>query len=34
MLPSPKFFERRIGSPYLSGRASTVMARMPAAELP
>jgi monofunctional biosynthetic peptidoglycan transglycosylase len=34
MLPSPKFFERRTGSPYLSGRASTVMARMPAAELP
>jgi monofunctional biosynthetic peptidoglycan transglycosylase len=34
MLPSPKFFERRPGSPYLSGRASTVIARMPAAELP
>ncbi|MGE8202219.1 MAG: transglycosylase domain-containing protein, partial [Variovorax sp.] len=34
MLPSPRFFERRLGSPYLSGRASTVMARMPAAELP
>jgi monofunctional biosynthetic peptidoglycan transglycosylase len=34
MLPSPKFFERRPGSPYISGRASTIMARMPAAELP
>jgi monofunctional biosynthetic peptidoglycan transglycosylase len=34
MLPSPKFFERRPGSPYLSGRASTVVARMPSAELP
>ena len=34
MLPSPKFFERRIGSSYLSGRASTIVARMPSAELP
>jgi monofunctional biosynthetic peptidoglycan transglycosylase len=34
MLPSPKFFERRPGSPYLSSRASTVMARMSSAELP
>ena len=34
MLPSPKFFERRPGSPYVSGRAATIMARMPAAELP
>ena len=34
MLPSPKAFERRPGSPYLSGRASTVMARMSSAELP
>jgi monofunctional biosynthetic peptidoglycan transglycosylase len=34
MLPSPKFFERRPGSPYVSGRASTIMARMSAAELP
>jgi monofunctional biosynthetic peptidoglycan transglycosylase len=34
MLPSPKFFERRLGSGYLSSRASTIMARMPAAELP
>ena len=34
MLPSPKFFERRVGSSYLNGRASTIVARMPAAELP
>jgi monofunctional biosynthetic peptidoglycan transglycosylase len=34
MLPSPKFFERRPGSAYLSGRASTIVARMPAVELP
>jgi monofunctional biosynthetic peptidoglycan transglycosylase len=34
MLPSPKFFERRTGSSYLSGRASTIVARMPSAELP
>jgi len=34
MLPSPKFFEKRPGSPYVSGRASTIMARMSAAELP
>ncbi|MCU4121918.1 transglycosylase domain-containing protein [Variovorax sp. N23] len=34
MLPSPKFFEKRPGSPYVSGRASTIMARMPAADLP
>ena len=34
MLPSPKFFERRLGSSYLNGRASTIVARMPAAELP
>ena len=34
MLPSPKFFERRPGSGYLSGRASTIVARMPAVELP
>jgi monofunctional biosynthetic peptidoglycan transglycosylase len=34
MLPSPKFFEERPGSPYVSGRASTIMARMPSAELP
>jgi monofunctional biosynthetic peptidoglycan transglycosylase len=34
MLPSPKFFERRPASAYIVGRASTIMARMPAAELP
>jgi len=34
MLPSPKFFEKRPGSPYVNGRAATIMARMPSAELP
>ncbi len=34
MLPSPKFFERRPGSPYLNGRAGTITARMPSADLP
>jgi monofunctional biosynthetic peptidoglycan transglycosylase len=34
MLPSPKFYERRSGSAYLSGRAATIAARMPSAELP
>lgn len=34
MLPSPKFFERRPGSPYITGRAATIVARMPSAELP
>lgn len=34
MLPSPKFFERRPGSPYLGGRAGTITARMPAVDLP
>ena len=34
MLPSPKFFERRPGSPYLNGRVATIVARMPSAELP
>jgi len=34
MLPSPKFYERRPNSPYLNGRASTIVARMPSAELP
>ncbi|MDP9901712.1 monofunctional biosynthetic peptidoglycan transglycosylase [Variovorax ginsengisoli] len=34
MLPSPKFFERRAGSPYLSARAGTITARMPAVDLP
>ncbi len=34
MLPSPKFFERRTGSAYLAGRASTIVARMSAVDLP
>ena len=34
MLPSPKAFERRPNSPYLNGRVATIVARMPAAELP
>ena len=34
MLPAPKRFERRPGSPYLAARASTVLARMPAVQLP
>lgn len=34
MLPAPKRFEKRPGSPYVSGRAGTVAARMGAVELP
>ena len=34
MLPSPKFFERKPDSPYIAGRAATIVARMPSAELP
>jgi len=34
MLPSPKFFERRMGSSYLASRSGTIAARMPSAELP
>lgn len=34
MLPAPKRFEKRPGSAYVQGRAGTVMARMPAVELP
>jgi len=34
MLPSPKFFERRPTSPYVIGRAATIVARMPSADLP
>ncbi len=34
MLPAPKRFERRPGSPYGVGRAATVVARMGAVELP
>jgi monofunctional biosynthetic peptidoglycan transglycosylase len=34
MLPAPKRFEKRPGSPYVSGRAASVSARMGAVELP
>jgi monofunctional biosynthetic peptidoglycan transglycosylase len=34
MLPAPKRYEKRPASPYLLGRAATVMARMGAVELP
>ncbi len=34
MLPAPKRFEKRLGSPYLAERAATVAARMGAVELP
>jgi monofunctional glycosyltransferase len=34
MLPAPKRFEKRPGSPYVVGRAATVAARMGAVELP
>ena len=34
MLPAPKRFEKRPGSPYVTGRAATVVARMGAVELP
>ncbi|MEP7057005.1 MAG: transglycosylase domain-containing protein [Caldimonas sp.] len=34
MLPAPKRFERRPASPYVLGRAATVMARMSAVEVP
>lgn len=34
MLPAPKRFEQRAGSPYLQARAATILARMPAVELP
>ena len=34
MLPSPKFFERRPDSPYVTNRAATIVGRMPSAELP
>jgi monofunctional biosynthetic peptidoglycan transglycosylase len=34
MLPAPKRFEKRPGSPYVIGRAATVAARMGAVELP
>ena len=34
MLPAPKRFEKRPASPYVAGRAATIMARMGAVELP
>jgi monofunctional biosynthetic peptidoglycan transglycosylase len=34
MLPAPKRFEKRPGSPYVTGRAATVAARMDGVELP
>jgi len=34
MLPAPKRFEKRPGSPYVVGRAGTVSARMTAVEVP
>ncbi len=34
MLPAPKRFEKRPGSPYIAGRAATIAARMGAVELP
>lgn len=34
MLPAPKRFEKRPGSPYVASRAATVVARMSAVELP
>jgi monofunctional biosynthetic peptidoglycan transglycosylase len=34
MLPAPKRFEKSPGSPYVSGRAATIAARMNAVELP
>ncbi|OWQ87697.1 monofunctional biosynthetic peptidoglycan transglycosylase [Roseateles aquatilis] len=34
MLPAPKRFEKRPGSPYVIGRAGTIEARMGAVELP
>ena len=34
LLPAPKRFEKRLGSPYVAGRASTVAARMGGVDLP
>ena len=34
MLPRPKYFENLSGSPYLSSRASSIVSRMPDAEVP
>ena len=34
MLPRPQFYDRNRDSPYLSGYAETILARMPQAQLP
>ena len=34
MLPAPKRFEKRPGSPYVIGRAGTIEARMGAVDIP
>jgi hypothetical protein len=34
MLPRPKYYEKFPNSPYLAGRAQTILARMPQVELP
>ena len=34
LLPAPKRFEKRLGSPYVAGRASTIAARMGGVDLP
>ena len=34
MLPAPKSFEKKPGSPYVIGRAATIVARMGAVDLP
>ena len=34
MLPAPKRFEKRPGSPYVLGRAGTIEARMGSVEVP
>jgi len=34
MIPSPRRFERNPGSEYLDGRVATILARMPAADIP
>jgi len=34
LLPAPKRFEKRPASPYVLGRAATIMARMGAVDVP
>src|SRR5438105_11063903 len=34
MVPNPRFYDRNRNTPYLARRAQTILARMPAAELP